>query len=98
MKTTPVRLRDDEASVIGDHKSISIPGIDPDVVSVAAPSHGCEDLAAVHRMMKAAVGDEHFVLIRGRDLNADVVASASDERSIPVDDFPLLAAIVRSPN
>src|SRR5246500_5946368 len=48
VKTATVHRRNAEAAVIGDHKTIGIDGIDPDIVRVSAPGNILEVLASVH--------------------------------------------------
>src|SRR5580704_6198746 len=47
VKSAAVHGGDDQACIVGDHETIGIGGIDPDVVRVAAPADFVEVLAAI---------------------------------------------------
>ena len=86
------------AGVIGETDVVRIQRVDPDVVIVAAPWDVLERDAAVRRMEKAAVGDEHFVRVAGADFDIDVVARAPDQRAHPIHGLPARAAVVGAPH
>jgi hypothetical protein len=60
--------------VIGDHKTVGIGGIDPDIVSVSAPADFLEILPSIKRLVKRAVGNVNFVVASLRYCDSDASA------------------------
>ena len=71
--------------------------VHPDVVVVATPADLAEGLAAIEGDVEAAVGEQDFVLIAGRDGDADVIAGTADQGAVPAGETPVLAAVVGTP-
>src|ERR1700733_7207959 len=86
-----------ESPVVANSEVIRIFGVHPDVMVVSTPADLAEGVAAIERDVEAAVSKQDLVLIAGRDCDADVVASATDQSSIPACEAPVFATVVGTP-
>ena len=77
MKSPPVNRGNTQPCVVGDHETIRIQRVNPDVVIVATPRHFLECFTAIQGFEKTAVGHVDFVIVSGRDGDSNVVTGTS---------------------
>ncbi len=87
------------AAIVDHGHAIAIGGVDPHFVIVAAgiSRHLGEGVAAIEGAGKRCGEKEHFVFVVRRNLRARVVMRAPAELPVGVDHFPIVAAVVGTP-
>ena len=94
----PVIIGHEHPAVVGDEDAAGVGRVDPDVMGVPAPGQGPEGLASIRGLVEAAVGHEDLIGVSRRNSEPDIVAGAPDQGSLPAPDFPIGAAVVRTPD
>ena len=89
---------DAHSTIVGNDKAVWIERINPDIVGVSAPRNFLKNLAPVERTVKTAIGHKYLIVASARNGDSNVVSGASDQRALIIDNLPILATIVGSPD
>ncbi len=98
MEASTVHVGDVHSGVIGDHKTIGICGIDPDIVSVSAPADFLKILPPIKRLVERAVGNVNFVVASRRYYDSNVITRAANQSPLEIYRFPVFSRVVGPPD